>query len=485
MGGMNRRRGSRPRTRWSRAVAPLAALALVPMIHRAAIAETVRTASAQRLEVTLGKSVVVESPLPIVRASLANPDIADAVVLSPRQVYVTGVGVGVTNLTLWKSDAEVYRIFDIAVGPDVSDLKEQIYRLFPEETGIRVSSSRDHLTVSGVVSSPTRLAHVLSVAEAYAPEKVVNLLMVGGVQQVMLEVRVAEMNRELIRHLGFNFGYLSGDSNEWGVTTLNDLSAMVRPDSAIFLPGRLTKSSPFGYVPLQANSVLRWNDGHADWTAFIDALKETGLVKILAEPTLVALSGQEANFLAGGEFPVPVPQALGTLSIEYKKFGVGLVFTPTVLGDGVISMKVAPEMSELDFTNAVVLSGFLIPALSTRRASTVVELKDGQSFAIAGLLRSTVREKLSKYPMLGDVPILGALFRSSEYQKNETELIILVTPRLVRPLDSETVSLPTEGFLDPGDFEFFGMGKLEAGASKTGGPLGQRNLEGEFGHVNP
>lgn len=214
------------------------------------------------------------------------------------------------------------------------------------------------------------------------------------------------------------------------------------------------------------------------------------MAKILAEPTLVALSGQEASFLAGGEFPVPVPQSLGTTTIMFKKFGVGLNFTPTVLGGNVISMRVSPEVSELDFTNAIVLNGFLVPAITTRRASTVVELRDGQSFAIAGLIKSTVREKLSKYPVIGDVPILGTLFRSSEFQRNETELIILVTPKLVKPIDGDNTMLPTDDFIEPSDLDFFSFGKSErisvrAEAEKASTASAGSSLDGDFGHVNP
>lgn len=470
------------------------------------------------LEITLGKSVVVESPVPITRASLANPAVADAVVLSPRQIYVTGAGVGVTNLTLWQSEEEVYKIYSINVHPDLSGLKEQVYQLFPEETGIRVSTSREHITVSGTVSSPARLSHVLSVAEAYAPGKVVNLLQVGGVQQVMLEVRVAEMSRDLIRRLGINIGYLAGGSDTWAATTLGGISAIT--SQGVFSPGSIGKATPWGYVPVAANAVLRFTTGGDDWTVFFDALKENGLAKILAEPTLVALSGQEASFLAGGEFPVPVPQALGTTTILFKKFGVGLNFTPTVLGGNVISMRVSPEVSELDFRNAIVLNGFIVPAITTRRASTVVELRDGQSFAIAGLIRSAVRERLSKYPLIGDVPILGTLFRSSEFQKSESELIILVTPHLVKPIERDSTALPTDDFIEPNDLDFYGLGKLERTAAvlepepvadgfeagvvedtylgppastpavAPAEPRGRtadtpRSLDGDFGHVNP
>lgn len=458
------------------------------------------------LEVTLGKSVVVETEVPITRASLANPAVADAVVLSPRQIYVTGTGVGGTNLTLWQSEEEVYRLYNISVQPDVSELKEQIYQLFPEETGVRVTTSREHIAVSGTVSSAPRLSHVLSVAEAYAPGKVVNLLQVGGVQQVMLEVRVAEMNRELVRRLGINVGY-ANEAGQGFVTTIGELGATV---------AEAATTGGYGLVPVAANALVRFSQGGDQWTVLLDALKENGLAKILAEPTLVALSGQEANFLAGGEFPIPVPQGFGTVSITYKKFGVGLSFTPVVLGGNVISIKVAPEVSELDFTNAVVLNGFLIPAITTRRAATVLELRDGQSFAVAGLIRSSVREKLSKYPMLGELPILGSLFRSSQFLRNETELIILVTPRLVKPIEGESVRVPTDDFVEPNDLDFFGFGKLEKIASTPepmavdDGDLGgaeapeptpapaasparasrpvsgpRPGLDGEFGHVNP
>jgi pilus assembly protein CpaC len=504
-----------------------AAALLLPVVLAAtaisAAADPAGVSPPGSLEITLGKSVIVESPVPITRASLANPDVADVVVLSPRQVYLTGAGVGVTNLTLWQSENEVYKIYSIDVHPDVSELKEQIYQLFPEETGVRISTSREHITVSGTVSSAPRLSHVLAVAEAYAPGKVINLLQVGGVQQVMLEVKVAEMTRDLIRRLGINIGYLAGGSDTWATTTLGNISSMAT--SGIFSAGSIAKASPFGYVPVAANAVLRFTTGGDDWTVFFDALKENGLAKILAEPTLVALSGQEANFLAGGEFPVPVPQALGTTTILFKKFGVGLTFTPTVLGSNVISMRVAPEVSELDFSNAIVLNGFVVPSITTRRASTVVELRDGQSFAIAGLIRSSVREKLSKYPMIGDVPILGTLFRSSEFQKSETELIILVTPHLVKPIDAAKTAVPTDDFVEPNDLDFYGFGKVErlsaevpdgqlpeegameeapapaprhaapaperssgpTGASSSGSTSGgaPRSLDGDFGHVNP
>lgn len=486
------------------------AAAILALAAGSALAQPTEISPPGGLTITLGKSVVVESPVPITRASLASVEVADTVVLSPRQIYVTGTGVGVTNLTLWQSDTEIYKIYTISVRPDLSELKEQIYQLFPEETGVRVSTSREHITISGTVSSAARLSHVLSVAEAYAPKKVVNLLQVGGVQQVMLEVRVAEMSRDLIRRLGINIGYLAGGSDTFAATTLGGLSAITSGGG--ISAASIGKAAPFGFVPVAANALLRFTTNGDDWTVFFDALKENGLAKILAEPTLVALSGQEANFLAGGEFPVPVPQALGTTTILFKKFGVSLNFTPTVLGGNVISMRVSPEVSELDFRNAIVLNGFVVPAITTRRASTVVELRDGQSFAIAGLIRSAVRERLSKYPVIGDVPILGTLFRSSDFQKSESELIILVTPHLVKPIDGPNTAMPTDDFVEPNDLDFYGFGKLERTSAvpepvvaeesdygSYGPPAPARveerpaprssaaplSLDGDFGHVNP
>ena len=245
------------------------------------------------------------------------------------------------------------------------------------------------------------------VANAFAPNKGINLLQVAGVHQVMLEVRVAEMSRAVTKRLGFNFTVQTGGA-AFGVSQINRLTTFDN-----FVTG----------IGAAISALFRLQTGGITLTSFIDALKEQGLVKILAKPTLVTLSGQEASFLAGGEFPIPVPQGEETISIEFKTFGVGLSFTPTVLSDRQISLRVAPEVSELDFANAVSFSGFVVPALTTRRVSTVIELADGQSFAIAGLLDESVRESISRFPVLGDIPILGALFRSVSFQKSETELV--------------------------------------------------------------
>jgi pilus assembly protein CpaC len=241
------------------------------------------------------------------------------------------------------------------------------------------------------------------------------------------------------------------------------------------------------------NAVLRFVTKGTTSTVLIDALKEQGLLKVLAEPTLITLSGKPANFLAGGEFPIPVPQSVGAggvvVTIEYKPFGVGLHFTPTVLSNKKISMEVAPEVSDLDFSNATTIAGLVVPALTTRRVSTTIELADGQSFAIAGLLKDDLREIVAGYPIFGDIPILGALFRSTSFRKNETELIVIVTPHLVKPLDMAKQTLPTDQYIEPDDFEFYLLGHLE-GEEKSGTnpKRSQRQtpgLEGSFGHILP
>lgn len=459
---------------------------------------TVGTSAVQLLELTAGKSRVLDLPIAIKRASLANPDVADTMVLSPTQIYLTGRSIGVTNLTLWRENDQVFAIYDVVVAPDVARLKQELHRVLPDEAGILVTSNHDHVAVAGTVTSAARLPKVLEMAEAYAPKKVVNLLQVGGVQQVMLEVRVAEMSRELVRRLGFNLDYVS--PNSFGIGLLNSLTSLNTFTQAGPTLGSLGKS-----VSQSITAVLGSGKGKLFWTAYIDALQEKNLVKVLAKPTLVALSGQEAAFLAGGEFPIPVPQAFGVVTVLFKKFGVGLSFTPNVLNDKHISMQVAPEVSELDFQNALRLQGVTIPAITTRRASTVVEMADGQSFAIGGLLRDNVRESIKSFPLLGDIPILGSLFRSSSFQKNETELLIIVTAHLVKPLDMTAQTLPTDYFTEPNDFEFYLMGMTEKGSSGGrlgfGGKPGLRSpaaeelgaragrsasrLEGSFGHIVP
>jgi pilus assembly protein CpaC len=345
-------------------------------------------------------------------------------------------------------------VYDVVIMPDLSRLKENLYKAMPDEKNILVLASHDNITLSGTASNASNLTRAMGIAEAYAPKKVINSMQVGGVQQVMLEVRVAEMNRELIRRLGINATAMTPQG--FGMTALNQLTSMLGGNSFAGVSGGLTSAltntlNLSQQATSAVNGAFQFQTGNITWSGFVDALHQEGIIKVLAKPTLMALNGQEAAFLAGGEFPIPVPQAFGLITIQFKKFGVGLVFTPNVMDKKHISLSVAPEVSELDFQNALRTQGFVVPAITTRRATTTVELADGQSFAIGGLLRDNVKETINKYPGLGDIPILGALFRSTSYQKNETELLIIVTAHLVKPLDMTAQTLPTDYFEEPND----------------------------------
>lgn len=431
----------------------------------------------RKISLSSGKSIVLRSDSPIQRISIANPDIADFILMSPQEIYITAKEAGLTNLMLWQ-DNRVAAIYDLVVRYDISDLKQRLHEILPEESDLRVMATNDSITVAGKISNAAALSQALALARSYAPEgKIQNLIQVGGVHQVMLEVHISEMSRQLTKRLGINFAGTDGDS--FGVSMLGGLSQVVKPSDAVLA------SEALGFAISPAvDALFRFSTGNVTWTGFIAALQEDGLIKILAEPTLVTLSGQSANFLAGGEFPVPVPQGLGTVAIEYKPFGVGLVFTPTVLSENKISIQVSPEVSDIDLSTAIQLSGFVIPGLRTRRASTTIELGDGQSFAIAGLLRESVRTITSKFPLLGSIPILGALFQSKLFQKEESELIIIVTPHLVKPLDLENQPLPTDFYVEPNDLEFYMFGMVE-GSAKDSTPAVSGELDGEFGHSIP
>ncbi|WP_051261382.1 type II and III secretion system protein family protein [Desulfovibrio inopinatus] len=470
------------------------------------------------LDISMGKSIILKSRKTLGRVSVAQPEIADFVLLSPTQVYVTGKAPGVTNLTLWDKNDRITQIFDLVVAPDVARLERIIQQALPEEDGVKVIATNDAIALSGTVRNSNNLTKLASLAEVYAPKKVINLLSVGGVQQVMLEVRVAEMQRNLLKRMKMNFNYFSE-----GDFLLSMLGGLTTPATEVFdivsavpnyfyaedssgntlLPlqqyqaGQVTPNSINPSISAQsANAAFRVNTNYGNtnngtWTGFIDILKENGLVKILAKPTLVCLSGETAKFLAGGEIPVPIPQGFGTISIEYKPFGVGLQFTPTVLTDSRISMKISPEVSELDYNNTITLNGNIIPGLNTRRASSVVEMNDGQTFALAGLIKETGRDAASRFPVLGDVPVLGMLFKSNEFQENETELVIVATVHLVQPGYKKDIKLPTDDFRTPNDLEFYlGIPTEEptilAETLKTAGLGGKKaGMSGEFGHAVP
>lgn len=419
------------------------------------------------LEVPLNKSEIVSTDVAIAKAMIGNDDIADVLPVSSRSIYVLGKKMGTTSLTLYDAAGRVISIMDVAVGPDVEALRSQLAQFVPNEH-IDARISNEAVVLSGLVSDPAAAGRAAQIARTYAGDKVVNLITLGSSQQVMLEVRFAEVNRSSGFDVGMNFSGRSATGRFVGatgqgtgyqpatpgtVTTSVDSNGNVTTTSTGGVPAFISK------VPIAgAFGVFRhnFNLGGLGIDGMLNALETKGLAKTLAQPTLVALSGEKASFLAGGEFPVPVAQsgnATGAgaqaITVEFKPFGVSLAFTPTVLGDRTISMIVEPEVSAIDPTASITIGTITIPGLRTRRASTTLELRDGESFAIAGLLQEDFKTSVSQLPLLGSIPILGALFRSSNFQKGQTELLIVVTPHLVAPIKPGQVLLPTDALGEP------------------------------------
>lgn len=420
------------------------------------------------LEVPLNKSQVVSADRPIARAMVGSAEIADVLPISNRSIYVLGKKNGTTSLTLYDAANRVIAIMDVSVGPDVEGLRSQLGQLIPGQP-IDARLSNGSILLTGTVNDPGAAGRAAQLAKAYAGENVINLIAVGGSQQVMLEVKFAEVNRQMGEKLGVSGFGLSNNGRFNGVigegarttpytpgTTTTQLDGAGNVISQT-VTGETLSSTVLGTINDSFGILSQaFSIGSVNINATLNMLERRGLSKTLAEPTLIALSGEKASFLAGGEFPVPVIQGSGgggnngnAITVEFKPFGVSLAFTPTVLSDKVISMVIEPEVSSIDPTASVTVNGLVIPGLQTRRANTTVELRDGESFAIAGLLRKDFQTTVRQLPVLGSLPIIGTLFRSSGFQKGETELLIVVTPRLVAPIRPEQVRLPTDRIDDP------------------------------------
>jgi len=413
-----------------------------------------------------------QSPLLDRELFFGNPEIADVVALTNQTVYVLGKQLGTTNLTIYGPRRQLLAVLDLVVSFDVESLKAKLHDVLPGEA-IEVRPVNGGILLSGKVTNETSLSEALAIAQQYAPKAVTNAMTVQGSQQVMLQVKFAEVSRNVVRQLGIG--------HDLAVT--GDLAFNLFTSSA--LP--ITLGAPFGVGVLDTG-------GNPDWAVTFETPEQNGLVKTLAEPNLIALSGDTANFLAGGEFPVPVAQDEDTITVEFKEFGVGLSFTPTVIGTDLINLVVAPEVSRIDPTVSIVTDDIEIPGLSTRRAKTTIELRDGQSFAIAGLLQQDYQNAISGVPWLADIPILGALFRSTGFQRNETELVILVTPRLVKPAQSMAeLSAPTDRLVLPSDTELFLFGQTEGKGSGTAPQAGLSDVpsggdalsQGQLGFSGP
>ena len=376
--------------------------------------------------------ITMHSDVPFAQIKVGDTKIADVTVLSNQSFHINGKMRGHTSVLVYDSENRLNDVINVEVGLDVQGLKKSLFESFPKEQ-IEVRKLAGKLYLSGDVSTMRVAEQAQKIAEAYAGvDDVTNGLAVRDSHQVVLEVRFVEATRSAIKELGV--GLLVQQAGQFnfasGVNALAGRSA-----------GSLVLHDTFGPTAIDVN---------------IDALETKGTIRTLAEPNLVSMSGETASFLAGGEFPIPVAGQNGQITITYRQFGVGLAFTPTVLDDGVINLEVAPEVSQLDTTNTVRVAGVEVPGLSIRRAKTTVELRNGQSFAIAGLLQNTQSNGKSQVPWLGDVPVLGTLFRSSRFKKNETELVIIITPRLVQPVsDISKLSTPLDHKMSPSEAEFF------------------------------
>ena len=398
------------------------------------------------LAVPLNKSHIVEVDAPFRRISIGNPEIADILPLTGHSFYVLGKKLGVTNITLFGPGERVITVFDVTVTYDITGLKTRLAELFPGDA-VEVRATADGIVLSGAVGGGERLNQIAKLALSYAPGKVTNLMSANGSQQVMLAVRFVEVDRQVGRALGLRTNVTGSDFSftTFSLPTIADALA-----------------TTFGI----ATGGFSAGDLTIDF--LLDALETKGALKALAEPNLVALSGDTASFLAGGEFPIPIAQSSDSnnvaITVEFKQFGVSLAFTPTVLDEKRINLIVKPEVSSIDNTTAPVrISDFDIPGLKTNRVETTIELQDGQSFAIAGLFQDNYSDNVSQLPWIGDVPVLGALFRSSNFQSKQTELAVIVTAYLVKPALLSQLSSPDERFIPPSDADLFLGGRTEGG----------------------
>lgn len=440
----------------------------------------VQKGTSTTLSVPMNRAVVVESDVPFAELSIANPGIADISSLSDRTIYVLGKSPGLTTLTLLDGAGQLITNVDVKVAADVTEFKERLRQILPGEE-IEVRTANDGIVLSGTVSSPQRLQRALDLAERYAPERVSNLMSVGGVQQVMLKVRFAEMQRNVSKSLssslalnGTTFGGDVGTTG--GTNTLNTSGAVTRA-----LGGAIPANND------NAGAILfGFTAGSLQVGLLLEALEQKGVVRFLAEPNLTALSGQEAKFLAGGEYPVPVAQDQGEISVEFKPFGIELNFIPRVVDKDLINLEMMAAVSAIDPSNGITINGFSIAAFSRRETSTTVELRDGESFAIAGLIEDNFLDNNRQLPWIGDVPVLGTLFRSADYQRSQTELVIIITAHLVTPTRGEALALPTDRVKPPTEQDLFLFGRVargQAASSQGASEVAKQDFSGSYGYV--
>ena len=501
---------------WRRILPGLVCLGGLMTAHAQSSDEVVHAERYSSIAVPLYKSRVVTLSAAPKRVSIGNPDIADVLILGSNELYILGKDLGTTNVLLWDHNATLISSIAIAVTHDTEGLRRVLAVAVPGEK-IDVTSAQRNLVLSGQVTSALKMDAALQIAKGFLeqaatakekimfkeeagaganPQKtvgeVINLMTVGGAQEVMLQVRVAEVQRSAMKSLDAQFNAIS-NKGRWVGGAVNG-GATFPP--AVFVPGNVNvpifggpnpaNGNPIGpnislfqpTVPSIANQGLfgSFVGGSIAAQLVLDAAQQQGLAKILAEPTVATLTGQEAQFLSGGSFPIPVPEQNGTIGIEYKDFGVKLIFQPLILEGGRINLKLNISVSELVTTNSLVVTPitsstvFAVPAIAERRAVSTVELSDGQTMGIAGLMNESMNNAVTKFPGLGDIPILGQLFRSQAFQKGQTELVIFVTPRLAKPVGPADVRLPTDNITDPSNVDFYLLGKMEGHAPAEAPP---------------
>ena len=445
-------------------------------------AETLRVMSGSTsapLNVPMNRAVVVESDQPFAELSIANPGIADITTLSDRTIYVLGKVPGRTTMTILGGDGKLISNVEVQVTPDIAEFKERLSQILPGEN-IEVRTANDGIVLSGTVSSTAKLDRALDLANRYAPDRVSNLMTVGGTQQVMLKVRFAEMQRSVAKNLSSSLamrgvvgesGIVGGTGNFNSGTAINNA----------FDSGTIPVAGDKGAIG------IGFTAGNMEFAVLLEALESKGVVRTLAEPNLTALSGQTAKFLAGGEYPIPVLGSDSTVTVEYKPFGVEMAFTPRVVDGDLINLEIGASVSAIDTTVTMSSGGFTVNAFKKRQTSTTVEMRDGESFAIAGLLQDDFTDLNSQIPWLGDVPVLGALFRSADYSRKQSELVIIVTPHLVTPTRGEALTLPTDRVRLPTESELFLFGKT-AGSGKTpsrgaAAEVAKQDFSGSYGYV--
>jgi pilus assembly protein CpaC len=427
----------------------LTALTVVPALAQGARKSTLKEAldesSLVQLLVTVDKAKTVGCDHEFAEVLVANPAIADVIALSNKQVYVLGKKAGITSISLVGASKRIIGLVNVEVAHDLDGLTRRLQKFVPGSE-ITVTSVNGKVLLTGTVPDTPSVSRAMAIAEQVAPGAVTNAMTVRGSQQVLLEVRFIEATRDSSRDVGVAWDIIGKKGVNQAVTGLG---------------GLISNNTPFGVA------VARVLDNGTTADVLIQALEQRGVARRLAEPNLVALSGDTASFLAGGEFPFPVQADNNRITLEFKKFGVSLAFTPTVLGGGLINLKIEPEVSEIDPNSAIKVGEVAVPGLMVRRSRTTLELRDGQSFAMAGLLYTNHNKNMRQLPWIGEVPVLGALFRSAAFQRKETDLVIIVTPRLVRPVrPGEELKTPLDGRLPSNDIEFFLGGKLEVAAAR-------------------